>query len=292
MNANGRQETPGVSRAATREWVENAAPTGRWSSLRISDVWRHHELIYFFALRDLKVRYKQAFLGAAWAILQPLAGAIAFTILFNGLAGIEIEARSYFGFALVGFVVWTYLSTGISDGSMSLLANAELITKVPFPKVVAPVAALVPGLVDLVLGVVIAIGYSIVFSQGATPVNLALGLMSGTALLIATAAGPALALSALIVKYRDARVLVSFGLQLLLFISPIAFPPELVADRWQTVQYANPIAGCLGLYRFALIGTPLPSTMQLMLSVTVALIFLGGGLAHFRHNERQFADII
>ncbi len=279
-------------RSRQPEWVDNAASTSRVPPMRLGDLWRHHELIYFFALRDLKVRYKQAFLGAAWAVLQPLAGAAAFTILFNGLAGVEVADRSYFGFALAGFVVWTYFSAGVSEGSMSLLANSELVTKVPFPKVVAPVAALVPGLVDLLLGIVIALSYSVAYSQGATPAMLVLGLTGGTALLLATTAGPALALSAMIVKYRDVRVLVGFGLQLLLFVSPIAYPPDLVAERWQTVQYANPLAGCLGLYRSALIGTPLPTAPQLLLSVSVALALLVGGLVHFRLNERQFADII
>lgn len=292
MTAIGGRGAPTAADAGKPDWVENEAPSGRWPPLRLSDLWRHHELIYFFALRDLKVRYKQAFLGASWAVLQPLAGAIAFTILFNGLAGVEVAERSYFGFALAGFVAWTYFSTGISEGSMSLLANSELVTKVPFPKVVAPVAALVPGLLDLLLGILISLGYSIAFSQGVTPLAFLLGLTGGTALLVATTAGPAVALSAMIVKYRDVRVVVGFGLQLLLFISPVAYPPELVAERWRTVQYANPLAGCLGLYRSALIGTPPPTNSQLLLSTTVALLLLVGGLIHFRINERQFADII
>ena len=134
---------------ATRPWVINAASSGRWPPLQLDQFWSNAELIYFFALRDVKVRYKQAFLGTAWAGLQPLVGALTFTILFNRLADVDVGRQSYFAFALVGFVVWTYFSTPCNAGTDSLLYNAELLTKVSFPRIVAAGRRAAPGLIDL-----------------------------------------------------------------------------------------------------------------------------------------------
>lgn len=278
---------------ASDEWVVNAAPTRRWPSLRPGELWRHRELIGFFALRDLKVRYKQAFLGAAWAGLQPLVGALAFTVLFNRLADVDVgDGRSYFAFALVGFIVWTYVSSSMSNGSSSLLYNADLLTKVSFPKIVAPVAALLPPLLDLGVGAVLALGAALVAGDGFSPVGFVVGLPLGLALLVAASAGPTLFMSAVIVKYRDAAVLVAFGLQVLLFLSPVAYPPELAPARWRPVLYLNPVAGALGLLRAALTGAPLPGVGPLATSCAVAAVALVVGLHRFRANERELADII
>jgi ABC-type polysaccharide/polyol phosphate export permease len=279
--------------AGAEQWVVNDAPTGRWVALRPDELWRHRELIAFFALRDLKVRYKQAFLGAAWAGLQPLVGALSFTILFNRLADVEVgDGRSYFAFALVGFIVWTYVSSSLSTGSSSLLYNADLLTKVSFPKIVAPAAALLPPLLDLAVGAVLALGAALVAGDGFSPAGFAVGLPLGLVLLLLTAAGPTLFMSAVIVKYRDAAVLVTFGVQVLLFLSPVAYPPELAPEGWRTVLYLNPVAGALGLLRAALTGAALPAPGRIALSFAVAALLLVVGLHRFRSNERELADII
>lgn len=273
-------------------WVENAAPTSRFPPLAIGDIWDHRELIFFFARRDVKVRYKQAFLGAAWAVLQPLIGAISFTIVFSGLAGIDVEDRSYFAFALSGFVVWSYFSAALSNATFSVLHNSELLTKVSFPTIVVPIAAVLPALVDFTVGIVLALIVSLSSGNGLSAVRLAIGLPLGVVLLMATVVGPALFFSASIVKYRDVGALAALALQLLLFISPVAYPPELVPERWLTLYYANPVAGALGLLRSALVNADLPQVGHLALSFGLSFGALYVGLLFFRAKERAFADII
>ena len=152
----------GAGSAGTRPWVVNAAPDRWWPGLQLQQFWDHRELVFFFAVRDVKVRYKQAFLGFAWAGIQPLVGAIAFTVLFHRLADAEVEGTTYFAFAMVGFGVWSYASTTLQTGTASLVSNADLLTKVAFPRIVAPTAALLPGLIDLSVALVLSTGASLV----------------------------------------------------------------------------------------------------------------------------------
>lgn len=270
----------------------NSAPSGRWPALQPGQLWTHRELIFFFALRDLRVRYKQAFLGVAWAGIQPLLGALAFTIVFNRLADVDIDGRSYFAFALLGFGVWSYFSSTLRNGTGSLVANADLLTKVAFPRIVAPTSALFPELVDLAVAAVLATIVGVASGGGMSVVHVAIGLPLGFCLLVVSAAGPVYFLSATLVKYRDAAALVSFGLQFLLFASPVAYPPDLVPSAWRPVLYLNPLSGALGLLRAALVNTPFPPTSSLLVSGAVAVALLLVGLLHFRHSEREFADII
>jgi ABC-type polysaccharide/polyol phosphate export permease len=275
-----------------RDWVVNAAPTGWWVPLRPAEVWRHRELVWFFAVRDVKVRYKQAVLGVAWALIQPVVGAITFTILFNNFADVEVDAPSYFAFALIGSGAWTYFAGTMQSGTSSLLANADLLTKVSFPRIVAPAASFLPGFIDLAVAAILATVVAV--ARGARPsaVAVVVGLPLGVALLLVGLAGPVLFLGSAVVKYRDVIAIVSFGVQLLLFVSPIAYPPELVPSGWRTVMYVNPLAGALGALRWALVDTPAPTAGQLALSAAAAVIMAFVGLAYFRHTEREFADVI
>ena len=284
MNTGGRGSRP--------EWVVNEAPVGRWPALSLDHLWTNRELIGFFALRDLRVRYKQAFLGVAWAGIQPLVGALAFTILFHRLADVETSASSYFGFAMVGFGAWTYFSSALQAGTWSLLGNSELLTKVSFPRIVPPVAALLPGLLDLAVALLLAAAVGVAAGGGLSAAHLVIALPAGLLLLILGAAGPVLFLSATVVKYRDAFALLSFGLQFLLFASPVAYPPELVPERWRLVLYMNPVAGAVGLLRAALVEAPVPETGSLLVSFSAAAAAFLIGLLHFRRSEREFADII
>jgi lipopolysaccharide transport system permease protein len=278
--------------AATRPWVINAASNGRWPALQLGQFWSNAELIYFFAVRDLKVRYKQAFLGVAWAGIQPLVGALMFTILFERLADFDIGEESYFAFALVGFGTWTYFSSTVQSGTGSLLYNAELLTKVFFPRVVPPTAALLPALIDFGVAMVLATVVALATTGAPSALGLLVGLPLGSVLLLLSVIGPVLFLSATVVKYRDTQALVAFGLQLLLFASPVAYPPGLVPLPWRTLLYVNPLAGALGSFRAALVGTDLPSPFQLLLSFVVGAAITYVGLLHFRRSEREFADII
>lgn len=273
-------------------WIVNTSPVRRLPALHLGEVWTHRELIYFFATRDIKVRYKQALLGVAWAVIQPIVGAVTFSILFHRLADVDVDAPSYFAFAVIGSGVWTYFSASLTSGTSSLLANAELLTKVSFPRIVAPAATLLPGLIDFTVAAVLA--FAVAVASGAVPSvgGVLLGLPGGLVLMVVAVAGPVLLFSATVVKYRDVATLVGFAVPLLLFASPIAYPPELVPPGWRDLLYANPVAGALGLLRWALVGTRLPTAGQLLISIGVALVLLLLGTLHFRRTEREFADII
>jgi ABC-type polysaccharide/polyol phosphate export permease len=279
-------------KAPPSPWVVNAATTRRWPSLGLAQLWIHRELVYFFALRDLKARYKQAFLGVAWAGIQPLVGALTFTILFNRLADVEIDGPSYFAFALLGSGVWAYFASTLQAGTNSLLYNAELLTKVAFPRIVAPTATFLPGLIDLSVAAVMAFVVAVAAGGGVAPLGLLVGLPAGLVLLVLAVAGPVYLLSAAVVKYRDVSTLVGFGVQLLLFATPIAFPPELVPAGWRTLLYVNPLTGAVGLLRWALVDTAVPTAAQLATSLATAVALLLLGVFHFRRREREFADII
>jgi ABC-type polysaccharide/polyol phosphate export permease len=273
-------------------WTVNAARDSRWPRLHLSQPWIHRELIFFFALRDVKVRYKQAYLGAAWAALQPIAGAVAFTLLFNELAGVEVEGESYFVFALVGFIVWAYFTTAVNNGTNILLYNSELLTKVALPRIAFPLSALLPGLIELTVGAVLALAAALIWGGGTNVVALVVALPLGTALLMLSALGPALFFSACVVRYRDVATIVGFGLQLFLFVSPVAYPPELVPERWETLQYVNPLAGALALFRAALGGFALPAIGLLLVSALSASVTAFLALVYFRTREQEFVDII
>ena len=251
-------------------WVVNAPLRPGIPPLRIGQPWQHRELILFFAQRDVKVRYKQAFLGAAWAALNPFIGALTFTILFNRLAKIDVDPTSYFAFALAGFVTWNYFSTSLSGGTASLLSNGDLLTKVALPRIVPPTATLLPGLIDFSVGVVITVVVSFLTGAGVSAAPFLVCFPLGLLLLLVAVAGPVLFLSATIVRYRDVGVVVGFGLQLVLFLSPVAYPTSLVPEAWRLIYYANPLAGALGLLRSALLDTAVPPIGSLALSFAVA----------------------
>jgi ABC-type polysaccharide/polyol phosphate export permease len=219
-------------------------------------------------------------------------GALTFTILFNRLADVEIDGPSYFAFALLGSGVWAYFASTLQAGTNSLLYNAELLTKVAFPRIVAPTATFLPGFIDLAVAAVLAFVIALASGGGVTPLGLVLGLPAGVVLLVLSVAGPVYLLSAAVVKYRDVSTLVGFGVQLLLFATPIAFPPDLVPAEWRTLLYVNPLSGAVGLLRWALVDTAIPTAAQLATSLAAAVVLLVFGLFHFRRREREFADII
>lgn len=260
--------------------------------LQLSQLWKHRELAYFFADRDVRVRYKQAVLGVAWAVLQPLVGALTFTIIFNRVAGIEVEGSSYFAFAIVGAISWTYFSTVLGNGTSSLLVNGELLTKVSFPRLILPAAAVLPGLIDLTIGLTVAFIASLVTGGSLSLLGVFVAFPLGVLLLVVGAVGPVLFFSAKIVKYRDVSVLVGFGIQVMLFLTPIAYPPSAIPGAWETVAYINPVAGAVGLLRTGVIGSDAPTLGQLGLSAGVAVVVFMLSLVSFRAHEREFADVI
>ena len=276
----------------------DAPPDGTWTENRAEqpgglepfrELWRSRELVGFFALRDLRVRYKQALLGAAWVVLQPLVTVVVFTMVFNRLAGVDTGGLPYPVFALSGLLSWTYFSSTAGRASDVLVGNASLITKVYFPRLTAPVAGLLPPLVDLAVGLGALLVLCVVYGVG--PGWRLLGAPLWLLLLVATTLGLGLWLSALNVRYRDVRSAVVPLLQVMLFVSPVAYPVELVPDDLRVLYALNPLVGVLGLGRWALVGAPWPG-LPLAVSTVVAVLLLVSGAWYFQRAERSFADVI
>ena len=270
------------------EWIENR-PTRGWRALDLAEAWRYRHLIATFARRDVTVRYRQAFLGAAWAALLPLSGAVIFTIAFSRLAGIQTGATPYLLFAFAGWAGWTYFAGALQACSGALVRNATLVTKVWFPRLAAPRAALLPGLADLAVGLLVLVPLCVYY--GVTPGLAILAAPGAILLLAATALGVGLALGTLHVRYRDVGHAIGLLVQLWLFASPVAYPSTLVDPDLRWVYYLNPVAGALDLLRAALLDAPGPGA-PIVASVGVAIVLVLLGAAVFARGERRFADII
>ena len=269
-------------------WVENRAPTG-WHKVDLRELWAYRELIAFLAIRDVKVRYKQAVLGMAWAVLQPLAGALVFTLVFDRIAKLPSDGIPYPVFAFVGVTVWTYFTTSVQTAMSSLVGNVGLVTKVYFPRMAAPIAAVVPGLLDMGISLLILVVLMVVYGVAPGPALLALPLF--IVLLVALAFGVGLILATLNVRYRDVKGVSSLLLQLWLFASPVAYASSVIQDRWAALYALNPMAGIIDGFRWALLDTPPPEPSALV-GLGILVVILVAGLAVFAREERRFADII
>ncbi|MGK5169807.1 ABC transporter permease [Geodermatophilus sp. CPCC 205761] len=269
-------------------WTENTerglvhgAP---WTAL-----WRARELIGYFALRDLKLRYRQAAFGVVWVLFQPVASVAIFTVVFGRLAGISSQGIPYPLFALVGMVTWTYFASSVQAASSSLVTNANLVTKVYFPRMAAPAAALLPPGVDLGISLLLVAGVAAYYQE--SPGLRIVGAVAWLVFLLVAALGVSLWLSALNVRYRDVQHAVAPILQLWLFASPVAYPSTLFSG-WQELVYAvNPMVGVIGLGRWSLLGAPWPG-WPLAVSAVTAGVVLVGGWTYFNRAQRSFADVI
>jgi len=240
-------------------------------------------------VRDAKVRYKQAVLGVAWVLLQPIATVAAFTLVFGHLAGVGSQGIPYPLFALTGVVAWTYFASAVARGSGVLVADSALITKVYFPRVAAPTGALLPPVVDVAVSLVLVALMMLYY--GTPPSWAVLALPAWLLLLVLTALGVSLWLSALNVRYRDVQSATQPLLQLWLFLSPVFYPPTLLTGWHELAFGINPITGVIGLARWSLLGAPWPG-WSLAVSVASASVVLVGGLWYFRRVERSFADVV
>ena len=265
-------------------------PTRGWQSLDLRELVRYRELVWFLAWRDVKVRYKQAVLGALWAILQPLVAMAVFTVVFGRLAGIPSDGVPYPLFAYAALLPWQLFAHALSESSQSLVANRSLVTKVWFPRLAIPLATVIAGLLDFLLA--LAVFFPLLLAHGRTP-GPELVLLPIFALLAAgTALGAGLWLAALNVQYRDVRYVVPFLTQTWMFATPIVYPASLVPEAWRPVFALNPLVGVVEGFRHALLGTPAPGVVPLAVSVLAALGLLGSGALYFRRMERTFADAI
>jgi lipopolysaccharide transport system permease protein len=265
-------------------------PSRGWVPLKLEELGEYRELLYFLVWRDIKVRYKQTVIGAAWAIVQPVFAMVVFSIFFGSLAKIPSDGMPYPIFAYCALLPWQLFAQALSASANSLVANERLITKVYFPRLVIPLAAVLTGLVDFAIAFLVLLGlmgYYRIF-PGMAIVTLPLFLL----LAVSTALGVGLWLSALSVQYRDVRYTIAFLTQLWLFATPVAYPASLVPGRWRAIFGLNPMVGVVEGFRWALLGTGQAPGSMLAVSATVVAVTLIGGLYYFRRMEKTFADVV
>jgi len=266
-------------------------PSRGWVSLKLDDLWEYRELLYFLVWRDIKVRYKQTALGAAWAIIQPFFTMVVFTVFFNKLGGIDSGSSiPYPVFAYCALLPWQLFAYALNESSNSLVANERLVSKVYFPRLAIPTAAVLAGLVDFAVASLILFGMMAFY--GIVPGIAVLTLPLFVLLAVVTALTVGLWLSALNVQYRDVRYTIPFLTQFWLFITPIAYPATKVPEQWRALYGLNPMAGVVEGFRWALLGQESAVGPMILVSAGVVLVMLIGGLAYFRKMERTFADVV
>ena len=264
-------------------------PSKRWSTLSLKDIWAYRELLFFLTWRDVKVRYKQTALGAAWAILQPLFMMVIFTIFFGRLAGVGSSGIPYPLFALAGLVPWTFFANAITASGNSLVGSAHLITKVYFPRLIVPAAAMLAGLVDFLLAFVLLCVLMVYYR-----VTLTVQILFLPVLVLMTALfslGVGTWMSALNVKYRDVRFALPFLIQLWLFVSSVILPSSSIPPKYRWLLLLNPMSGIIEGYRSALFGLPF-DWPALSIAAVLTLLTLIYAIFAFARVERSFADII
>jgi len=266
-------------------------PAKGWVNLRLKDLWVFRELIYFLTWREIKVRYKQTALGAAWAIIQPLCNMLIFTLFFGRLAKMPSDGIPYPVFSLAGLVPWTFFANGVSQSANSLVGNSNLITKVYFPRLAIPLFSVMSGLVDFALAFLLLLG--LMATHSIFPPVRGLAVLAFLLLAIVTALGVGLWLSALNVEYRDVRYVVPFLVQFWMFATPIVYPSSLLHEPWQRAIYGlNPMAGVVEGFRWALLGAGNGPGPMLIASSISALLILASGAFYFKRMEKSFADIV
>jgi lipopolysaccharide transport system permease protein len=265
-------------------------PSRGWSALNLADIWAHRELLYFLIWSDLKLRYKQTSLGAIWAVLQPFLTMIVYSVFLGRLARVPSDGIAYPVFVYTALVPWTFFANALTQSSLSLIRYEKVITKVYFPRLIIPIAAVAAGLVDLGIAFVLLVG--IVLYYGIMP-GVAIVLLPLFVLLATvTALAVSLWLSALNVQYRDVRYTVPFITQVWMFVTPVIYSSKLIPERWHALYGLNPMAGVVEGFRWSLLGQDNPSFSILMTSAAVTSVILVGGLYYFRRLERTFADVV
>jgi lipopolysaccharide transport system permease protein len=265
-------------------------PAQGWLDLQLADVWAYRELLYFFVWRDIKVRYKQTAIGAAWAVLQPLLTMLVFTLFFGKLAKIPTQGLPGPVFFYCALLPWTYFATALQNATNVVVEQQRVITKIYFPRLVLPFSAVLSGLVDFAIAFVMLLALMAYYHIAPTRTILVLPLF--LLLSVATALAVGLWLAALNALYRDVRYVVPFLVQFWMFASPVAYPSTLVPERWRWLYGLNPMAGVIEGFRWSLTGHGLPPGPLLGASTAVVAVFLVGGLIYYRAMEGTIADVV
>ncbi|MGH9384229.1 MAG: ABC transporter permease [Vicinamibacterales bacterium] len=265
-------------------------PSGPWVSLRLAEVWEFRELLYFLVWRDIKVRYKQTALGVTWAIVQPLFTMLVFSVFFGRLGRLPSDGLPYPVFAFCALIPWQLFAFSLVESSNSVVTNQRLFTKVYFPRLVMPIAALGVGLIDFAVGFGVLAG--MIAYYGVVPGWAVLTLPVWTMFAVLTALAAGLWLSALNVVFRDVRYVLPFFSQLWMFATPVAYSTAIIPDAWRPIYAINPMVSVVDGFRWALLGTPPSSALATAVSAIVVAVMLAGGLYYFRRMERTFADVV
>jgi lipopolysaccharide transport system permease protein len=265
-------------------------PAPHWPRVRIREVWASRELVLFLAWRDVKVRYAQTVLGAAWAVLQPVMSMVVFTVIFGRFARIPSDGAPYAAFSLAALVPWTYFSGALGGAANSLIANSNMLTKVYFPRLAIPFAPMLAGLMDFAIAFVVLLVVLIAFGITPSPWSL---LVIPCCMLTAmmTALGVGCALAALNIQYRDFRQIAVFLVQVWMYASPIVYPLSMVPARFRVAYSLNPMVGVISGFRAVLLEQGTVPWMTILLGMATSAVLLSVGMMYFRHTERVFADV-
>ncbi len=264
-------------------------PRSRLGALDLRELWRYRELLYFLTWRDVKIRYKQTVIGVAWAVLQPIVTTAIFTLLFSSFARFDTGNTPYPVFALSALVIWLFVHNAVTLASGSFVSNSNLVTKVYFPRLIVPLAAVLSGIFDLIFSVVILVGLMLFYGIVPTTGILLAPVLLILAFVMAAALGTML--SALNVKFRDIKFALPFALQVWMIASPIFYPASMVSERWRPVFAVNPLTGLIDGFRSALFGLPFNWDMIGVSAVTIAAMCIVSLLV-FSKMEDDFADVI
>ena len=269
--------------------VHRLEPTEGWISLGLRELWDYRELLYFLTWRDIKVRYKQTVLGAAWAVIQPFMTMVVFSIFFGGMGGMESDDIPYPIFSYAALVPWYFFSNGVTKSANSLVGGANMLKKVYFPRLAMPLSSVLSGAVDFVLSFAVLLAMMVFY--GTYPTGNIVWLPLLLLLTFVTSLGVGLWLAALNVQFRDVRHTVGFLTQFWLFATPIAYSSSMLDEPWRTLYAINPMAGVVEGFRWALLGTETQPGPMIIVSSAVSLVLFVGGAFYFRRMERTFADV-
>jgi len=265
-------------------------PSRGWVSLKLKELWEYRELLYFLTWRDVKVKYKQTVIGAAWAIIQPFFTMVVFSLFFGKLAKIPSDGIPYPIFSFAALVPWTFFANGLSQSSNSLVGGANLIKKIYFPRLVMPISGVVSGVVDFVLAFIVLLGMMLFYHI--LPTSNIIWLPFFLLLAFVTSLGVGLWLSAMNVQFRDVRYALPFLTQFWLFATPIAYPSSLLSEPWRTIYGLNPMVGVVEGFRWALLGAKTAPGPVIIVSTLASLAILASGAYYFRRMEKTFADVV
>lgn len=266
-------------------------PSKGLAALNLRDLWIYRELVFFMVWRDVKVKYKQTLLGMAWAVIQPVMTMLVFTFVFGSVAKVATDGIPYPIFSFAALLPWGLFEVALNQGSRSLVAHNNMVTKIYFPRLILPIASVFAGMVDFIIAFVILVGL-MVYYRMPPAYELLWTLPLFIVLAIVTALGVALWLSAINVKYRDVNQALPFLTRFWLFVTPIAYSSDIISEKWQLLYYLNPMAGVVNGFRWALLGSGNGPDITLWISVAISILIFISGLFYFRSMEKTFADTI